>query len=247
MKFWPEDALRWYEDACLMFEYPKRQYGAMLADIIDKEDTVLDLGCGNGAASLLIAPWCKRVIALEQDEAALLQLEKRMKRQNISNIILKNDIWSSATPVDADVDVVVALHVHKALRSYESLSSLHRSVKKGGVIACPAATASCDESFSEIKRELGILPKHEQCENGCYTKGVLQGLGASVKCQHFTYEFGQPVASREEAIRFITWQLRTDESSSEIIRRYLDRYVEPLEDGYVVPITRKACGITFLK
>lgn len=245
MKFWPEDALRWYEDACEMFEYPKRQYGGMLAGIIGEEDTVLDLGCGNGAASLLIAPWCKQVIALDQDEEALQQLDKRMKQQGITNIVLKHGVWSPKDPVTADV--VVALHVHKALRSFENLSFLYKSVKKGGMIACQAGSDSSEEPFAELKKELGVLPKYEQCENGCYTKGVLQGLGASVTCQRFTYDFGQPLAGMEEAVRFLSWQLHTDDSCENVIRKYLDSYVKPCGGRYVIPIVRQCCGITFLK
>lgn len=245
MKFWPEDSLRWYENACQMFEYPKRQYGEMLAGIIGKEDTVLDLGCGNGAASLLIAPWCKQVIALDQDEEALLQLEKRMKQQNISNIVPKCSVWSSSASFDADI--VIALHVHKALRSFENLSFLYQTVKKGGMIACQATADSSEEPFAQLKKELGIFLKYEQCKNGCYTKGVLEGLGASVKCQRFKYDFGQPLDSMEEAARFISWQLHADDSCQDVIRKYLPLYVKPCNEGYVVPIVRQSCGITFLK
>ena len=245
MKFWPKDALRWYENACRMFEYPKRQYGTMMSEIIGKEDRVLDLGCGNGAASLLIAPWCKEVIALDQDEEALEQLERRMNQEEVKNVTIKHGIWTPETAVHADV--VIALHVHKALRSFENLSLLYQSVNKGGFIACPAAADSGSESFAELKKELRIKPNYAQCENGCYTKGILEGLGARVKCERFTYDFGQPLDSLEEAVRFISWQLRTDEGSNEIIKKYLELYVKPWGDKYVIPMKRQCCGISFIK
>ena len=56
MQQWPAEGYKWYRDACDMFGYPGRPYGKLLKPLISKDDTVLDLGCGIGAASLMMSP-----------------------------------------------------------------------------------------------------------------------------------------------------------------------------------------------
>ena len=228
-----------------MFGYPMLPYGAMLKELIFAPDTVLDLGCGPGVCSLLIAPWCKRVLALDNDAQGLNWLHDSMLKHNIDNIEIINDSWPLQQPLQ--VDVIIALHVYGALSSLESVKLLYTMAKKGGFIACNAPQDSCMEPFIALKKALGIKPRSEQCSNGCWIKGVLEAFGADVTCQKVTYDFGQPLDTMEEAVRFMRWQVGATDTDDDIIRKYAELYVSEQNGKIIVPITKQGCAIIYEK
>jgi precorrin-6B methylase 2 len=244
MKYWPKEAYKWYSEACALYDYPALPYGNAIKALIASTDTVLDLGCGIGAASMMIAPWCKNVIALDQDENALCWLETRVKECGISNIETVHESWPPPMPIQAEV--IIALHVYGAMRSKDNLKLAFESANKGGFIACSANRSHEYEPFLELKEELGIMPK-KSCDNGCYIKGVMEALGANVECEKTVYEFGQPLDTRAEVIKFICWQIGVDDTVAHIVEKYVNRYTIKSDNGYLVPIKRQSCGITFIK
>ena len=245
MKKWPQEAYGWYREACDMFDYPSGPYGEPIKALIASGDTVLDLGCGIGAASIMMSPWCKRVIAMDQDENALRCLADKAREYGISNIETMHAGWPLSAP--AKVDVVIALHVAQVMRSFANVKLVFESANKGGFIACQAAVSRQDEPFCELKEELGITPGYEQCDNGCYIKGILETLGAHVSCKKNIYEFGQPLNSLDAAVRFVSWQIAAGDSMIPTVKKHIDLYVVKTDGDYIVPITRQSCGITFIK
>jgi len=99
MKKWPQEGYKWYRDACDMFDYPGLPYGKRIKALSANTDTVLDLGCGIGAASVMLSPWCGRVIALDQDENALRCLGDHVRERGIANIDIVNARWPVQTPM----------------------------------------------------------------------------------------------------------------------------------------------------
>ena len=249
MKGWPKEAYGWYYKACKMFDYPAGPYGKALRELISKDDTVLDLGCGIGAASVMISPWCKKVIAMDQDENALHHLAANARELNLGNIEILHDSWPPVSPIKADV--IIALHVQKAMRSLSNIRLVFESSKKGGFIASQVAVSRQEEPFCELKEALGIPPNHEKCDNGCYVKGALEALGASAACGKKVYDFGQPLDAMDEVVQFISWQIELEsppkDSDVQKIKEYANRYAEKAGGKYLVPIERHCCTVSFLK
>jgi SAM-dependent methyltransferase len=247
MKKWPPRAYNWYRKACEVYDYPAAPYGKAIKGIIETGDTVLDLGCGIGAASLMIAPFCKRVLALDPDEKALEVLAERAR--GTENIEVRNESWPPKKLIRSDV--IVALHVAQAMRSLSNLRLVYESARKGGFIACNSAISREKEPFVALKEELGIRPNHEKCGNGCYIKGAFEAFGASVKCKKIIYDFGQPLDSIGDAVSFLAWQIGADladfSSVAETIKKHADSSVPKTGGRFLVPLKRQSCGITFLK
>ena len=76
--------------------------------ILDRDDTVLDVGCGEGSVTIPLAKRVKKVIGIDSSPKMLEYLEKRANDNNISNIetILK-PIEEISYDEIGDVDVVV--------------------------------------------------------------------------------------------------------------------------------------------
>lgn len=67
--------------------------GAVLAKIIaaanlSKTDTVLEIGPGLGVLTFELARWAKEVVAVEKDKRLAALLEKKLKKERISNVRL---------------------------------------------------------------------------------------------------------------------------------------------------------------
>ena len=88
----------------------KEDYNDALFDklILDENDTVLDIGCGEGSVTVPLARKVKSVIGLDSSPKMLEYLEKRAKDNDIKNIktILK-PIEEIKYSEIGDVDVVV--------------------------------------------------------------------------------------------------------------------------------------------
>ena len=239
------DCHRWYRSACEMFNYPAGPYGDNIKALITGGDTVLDLGCGIGVASVMMSPWCKKVIALDQDKAALACLAAHCRERKITNVAIKHGAWPLAVHIRADI--VIALHVPRILHSAANLKLVFESANKGGFIACQAPVSRWSEPFYDLKEELGITTDYEKCQNGCSVRGGLEVLGASVTCEKKVYEFGQPLDVLEEVIRFISRQIGADDSMIKTVEKQAERYAQKTGGGYMVPITRQSCAISFVK
>jgi SAM-dependent methyltransferase len=244
MKEWPQKAYKWYREACDKFDYPAAPYGKAIKNLLCEGCTVLDVGCGIGAASVMMASLCRNVIALDRDKKALAELDGRIRENKIDNIKIICDSWPASAPIQADV--VIALHVAHAMRSIDNLKSVFESAQRG-FIACQAPVSKEEERFLALKEELGITPDYKKCDNGCFIAGALRAFGAEVKCEKAVYEFGQPLDTVEDAVRFVSWQIGADESTDHVIKKRIDEYA--IRDGsrFFVPITRQSCAITFTK
>ena len=245
MKEWPLEAYKWYRNACEVFNYPAAPYGDRIKALIASSDTVLDIGCGIGAASIMISPWCEKVVALDQDEDALACLAAHAKERGLANIAIERGVWPLDKPIRSDV--VIALHVSQAMKLFANLKLVFESAERGGFIACQAPVSRHDEPFRELKEELGITPNYGKCENGCLARGGLEALGARVTCEKKVYEFGQPLDTLEEAARFICWQIRAEDSMIDAVKKRTERYAQKIDGGYMVPVTRQSCAISFEK
>ena len=244
-KKWPENAYKWYDNACAAFDYPAAPYGRLIKSIISDTDTVLDLGCGIGVASIMISPLCRKVIALDQDEKALDYLREKIRDMGIQNMETVHKKFPDERIIRADV--VIVLHAGKIAKSMENLKLVYESAKKGGFIACNGLSLRQDEPFYHLKEELGIRLNSESCDNGCFARGVLETLGATVDCEKKVYQLGQPLDTMDEVVRFIAWQINAGESMIKTVEKHAESYTKKDGNKLFVPVTRHSCGISFTK
>jgi ubiquinone/menaquinone biosynthesis C-methylase UbiE len=96
--------------------------------------TVLDLGCGAGRHSILLAKTGFQVVALDLSETALKILEDRLKTASIDNVTLvKHEMWELPF-VDDYFDGVVCtnvLHHGKLVEIRRAIREVHRVMRRG--------------------------------------------------------------------------------------------------------------------
>lgn len=98
--------------------------------IIEKTDTVLDLGCGEGSITLPIAKMAKHVTGLDSAEKMLELLNEKAEKENITNInTLQEDLSLISQEKLGNYDVVLAS------RSLNSIIPIKETLKEINKIA----------------------------------------------------------------------------------------------------------------
>lgn len=103
---------------------------ALLA-LLDERWTIGDLGCGTGKLSASIAPFVRRVIAV--DESAAMLGAARARLGGFSNIELKQSELESLPIADSELDAaILCLVLHYQADPVRALAEARRVLRRGG-------------------------------------------------------------------------------------------------------------------
>jgi len=124
---------------------PRMQKSRYVEDFIskmklDKDDVVLDIGCGPGTLAIPLAKLVKHVIAIDFSASMLKELKAYAASEGITNITTYHIGWDDDWSEITDVDIVVAsrsievLDIEAALLKISNLASkaCYVSYKTGG-------------------------------------------------------------------------------------------------------------------
>ncbi|MBD3255057.1 MAG: methyltransferase domain-containing protein [Candidatus Lokiarchaeota archaeon] len=130
---------------------------------IDKDQLVLDFGCGKGIYSVLAAKIVGeggKIYALDSnDEKLLHELRDAVTKQNIKNIKIIETSGEISLPFNQyTLDVVLIYDVYHLLDKKERAKLLresHRVLKKNGILSYHAThLSSYDVKLSNVKKKL---------------------------------------------------------------------------------------------
>lgn len=96
---------------------------------IGREDVVLDLGCGLGYSSAVIARLCKAVVGIEDDEARADEAQKTLSAQGVDNAAVICAPLTAGDASSAPFDVIV---VNGAIETWPD--TLSDQLREGGRI-----------------------------------------------------------------------------------------------------------------
>jgi SAM-dependent methyltransferase len=103
---------------------------------LNETSTVVDLGAGTGVVALALAPFCKRVIAVDVSEAMNANLSRAAAREGIDNLEMVHAGFLSYQPDEA-VDFVYSRNALHHLSDFWKVIALQRiaaMLKPGGVL-----------------------------------------------------------------------------------------------------------------
>ena len=111
----------------------KKFFSSIICNHLEKNDVVLDLGCGTGGFTLAMAPFCKQVIAVDIAEEFVAETSNVIKANGLNNakVILQND---NKIPIhDNSCEAVVVVDVlHHVEELDVFLSEIERVLRPGG-------------------------------------------------------------------------------------------------------------------
>ncbi|MTD29857.1 class I SAM-dependent methyltransferase [Planomicrobium sp. YIM 101495] len=133
-----------------------------------EEDELLDLGAGTGYVSLPIAPYVKKVAALDFDADVLGYLEQKAGEQGITNIETVVGDFKDIPLANGRFDKAVAsISLHEVKPLSVVLSEIHRVLKDDGLFLCidleetakPSGPRVASDEMEEAIRRAGFTIK----------------------------------------------------------------------------------------
>lgn len=198
---------------------------------LDKEDTLLDVGCGPGTFSLRFAPLVKQVSAFDFSSKMLEALEENAKEQGITNITsFTHDMETSWDDVPV-CDVVLASRCLEVDDITKVLKELDSHAKKAVYLTYKVGISYLDERvLNAIDREIMPKPDYIYLVNTLYNMGI----HAEVKMIDPKDSACTIVATQEEYIQSISWSL--DGISDEEVAKASKFYKDCIAKGINPPL-----------
>ena len=202
----------------------KEDYQTALFDklILDENDVVLDVGCGEGSVTIPIAKRVKNVIGVDSSPKMLEFLEKRVNENNITNIetILKPIEEISYDDI-GDVDVVVCSRsLNGIIPIDEVLLELDRIANKYVFITIFGPENKKIEK--DFDRELGI--KTEDFPDYNYFFNILYNMGIYANVERFDLNNYREYDSIDDAVDNGKFRLDLySDEEKELLKEYLER------------------------
>jgi len=107
-----------------------------VADLLSKEDHVLECACGTGMITKGMAPKCRDIVATDFSDGMLKEATKKCSR--FSNVTVKKANIMNIEYADCTFDKIVAGNViHLLDKPYDALNELLRCCKSGGQVIIP--------------------------------------------------------------------------------------------------------------
>ena len=209
----------------------KEDYQIALFDklILDENDTVLDVGCGEGSVTIPIAKRVKKVIGIDSSPKMLEFLEKRALDNDINNIetILK-PIEEIKYEEIGDVDVVVCSRsLNGIIPIEEVLTELNKIAGKYVFITIFGPENKKIEK--DFDKELGI--KTEDFPDYNYFFNMLFNMGIYANIERFDLNNYREYDSIEEAMDNGKFRLDLySDEEKEKLKEYLERILTYDED-----------------
>ena len=218
----------------------KEDYQIALFDklILDENDTVLDVGCGEGSVTIPLARQVKKVIGIDSSPKMLEYLEKRAEDNDVDNIetILK-PIEEITYDEIGDVDVIVCSRSLNGIIPIDKvLFELNKIAKKYVFITIFGPENKKIEK--DFDRELGI--KTEDFPDYNYFFNILFNMGIYANVERFDLNNYREYSSIEEAMDNGKFRLDLySDEEKELLRKYLERMLT-YENGKYYNVKDKA-------
>lgn len=105
-----------------------------LKDIIGYDKTILEIGCGSGNFTVLMACYAKNIIGVDFSLDMLQELKKRISKENLENIRTVNSKWEDYI-VKNRVDYIVSVNSLYRIKDIQStLQKINDTVLTGAVL-----------------------------------------------------------------------------------------------------------------
>ena len=109
-----------------------RTFGKMLdALMIDVDDVVLDIACGLGYSTAVLAQMCDFVVAVEDDDARAAQAQETLSAQGVDNAAVMTGPLAEGSAKSGPYDIIM---VQGAVHTVPD--ALLDQLREGGRIAC---------------------------------------------------------------------------------------------------------------
>ncbi len=198
-KKWEDDVF-WYERTQLpSIGVKTSDYAEILINrmMLTPNDSVLDIGCGDGAISMRIAKRVKQITALDANPDLLFPISQRADTEGISNLEFVNLNWMESrigTEINLH-DIVLASRFRQITNLQLFLEHMHKAADKRCYMTWIAEREEMDAEICAVsEREYHPLPEYFLIVN------MLDSMGLSTHVEIFETNETHKFESKQDAI-----------------------------------------------
>lgn len=180
-------------------------YNEQFLELLDLEgiNSLLDVGCGVGNLSLLLAQKLDEVYALDYSSGMLEVLNQNAKEKNLTNIKTINKSWYDSWENVSKADLVIASRSMEVDDMKEALSKLNEKANKKVVISFKKGGSFVSEEILDILQK-EIIKKPDYI----YVLNILYQMGIYATVNFIKSEGRSNIyTSKEKFIESIKWSL----------------------------------------
>jgi SAM-dependent methyltransferase len=197
------------------------------AGILNRETTVLDIGCGLGAYSLEMSQYCKSVLALDSNRIAIDVLKDRCAQNKVNSIEALSIAWEDYLP-QRKFNLVFS-SMCPAICNLQELLKMEVFCS-GYCVLLTVMNGSYEKCRKKMMQELGIVPEGMITEYGVYLS-VLEQLGREVSAYKESFQSGRILTADDLIEQYVPY-LRIFGIEDDRARSYLmDFFERNQEDG----------------
>ena len=210
----------------------KDDYHTKLIERIDvtKDDTLLDLGCGEGSITIPLAKKAKAVTGVDSAYRMLEILNEKVQKENVTNIrTIEEDLTKIKIDNVGKHDIVVASRsLNGVLNIKETIANINEIADKYVYITLfgPNNWKLEKEFYQSINKEYFEFPSHR------YFFNILVDMGIYPNVENLNIGQSREYESIEEAMESGKWRLDTlNDEEKEELHKYLEDILERNDNG----------------
>ena len=184
---WNADKVRFMEDAAAWGDFHAR-LAAELAPYLPRDGHVCDAGCGTGHLALALAPYVKRVTAVDISDQALALLAENSRKRGIANIDIRCGDIARLPPEQPYDAMVFCFFGH-----IEEILAISAAQCRGTVLAVMRNDGCHRFSAARLAIRRGGYPRG---------KAELMARGIHFHAAERELPMGQPFRTLDDARRF---------------------------------------------
>ena len=225
-KDWSKAAVK-YSERASKDNYTEQLISKM---ILSKEDTVLDVGCGEGSVTIPLSKEVASVTAIDATDKMLEILDEKIKEQEINNIeTIKDDVNYVTLEKYGNYDIVLASRVVNGIKSPKKVfSNLNEIANKYVFITLfgPNNWKLEKDFFKFINKEYAGAPSYTILIN------LLAEMEIYANVVNLDVGPVRTYNTIEEAIDNGKWNLsKFSEDEQELLPEYLESVLDKNDDG----------------
>ena len=162
-RFWDKRSKVFDEQVLSKYENAYKKTIKRSIPFLNAEDTMLEIGCGTGIASITLADYVKKITAIDISEEMMLQAAEKAKEKGKENITFQQKDLMELCAEPESYDVVAAYNVLLYMKNQDKvLEKIYEILKPGGIFLsatdCLGRNLSKDSVRKFWKSKLHLMP-----------------------------------------------------------------------------------------